>query len=117
MGTNTIEEDPLEVRRRVRDALFGNDGAHAIAPLAGVRVGLAVQLPVGDGLGVEGVLLHALREGVRAAGAAEQREGLAHALAAGGLAGPGGPHQHDPVAHHEGLVQLRDLAIEGGHAL
>jgi hypothetical protein len=52
-----IEDDPLPIRRVVARGVAEGDGEDPVRPLLGHRVVGAVQLPHGDGLGVDHVEL------------------------------------------------------------
>mmetsp|Transcript_75508 Transcript_75508/g.180374 ORF Transcript_75508/g.180374 Transcript_75508/m.180374 type:complete len:801 (-) Transcript_75508:7569-9971(-) len=85
------------------------DGQHAIRPLLGVQVTLAVELALGDGLWVHHVLSH--RHHLLPVGQLAQGFGQ-HVLHVG-LAAGGDAHRHEPVAHQHGLPELNDLGGEG----
>ncbi len=79
----------------------------------GQGVKLSIELAHGDGLWVENVCEDLLK-GDTPGGRRPLQSGqsVSEDLIAPGLAGDGGSHQHEPMAHHSRFVELDTLANE-----
>mmetsp|Transcript_42091 Transcript_42091/g.120823 ORF Transcript_42091/g.120823 Transcript_42091/m.120823 type:complete len:297 (-) Transcript_42091:3334-4224(-) len=105
-----VEHDPLApaVAEGLRGLAHG-DRQHAVCPLLRVQVGLAVQLPLGDGLGVN----HVLRDGhVGIASICQLRQRLREHVLHVRLPARRDADRHQPVANEDGLPQLYDFRGE-----
>eukprot|EP00976_Prorocentrum_cordatum_P087389 1186881-Prorocentrum_minimum.AAC.1 len=107
-----VEHDPLAVRGGVGRSVAEEHRQHTVGPLVADHVKLAVELPHGDGLGVEAEDLHCLHDGPRDPRRLHVRQRAGQHAVTAGLPREGLTHDHKAVAHHNHLKQLDGLAQE-----
>lgn len=103
----------MEIRRAIFSAFNDELSKHTILPLGSLGVNESVHLVHGDGLGIKAVdvdfgeviLTSKVRHSV-----------LQNSIVCG-LATTGGSHQHETMAHLDGVVELYDLHNEGFNGL